>query len=141
MGSKKWKGHPINPKEWSAEVMAKDSFAIVRQAGIKSITGLGMIATDTELRKGTWDSRHLHAHRKKYHRDEHLVPIVYPAGKPLKTDVEIRRYRSKQSGTYRLDNWIFTTFTQAYNYAIGNPAKTKQGVLIQKGKPPKRFRW
>jgi hypothetical protein len=119
--------------------MTKDSFVIVRRAGIACTTGLTMAATDTELREGTWESRWLHAHRKKYHQDEHLAPIVYLAGKPLKTDAEIRRWRSKQTGSYRLDNWLFSSFTHAYNYATGKPAKTKQGYLIQQGKPPRRI--
>tara|TARA_R100001509_G_scaffold156436_2_gene119696 strand:- start:276 stop:656 length:381 start_codon:yes stop_codon:yes gene_type:complete len=115
-----------------------DSITTVRRAGVRMTTGLMMLFTDDELRFGTVDSRHLHEHRKKHHGDEHLVPIVFPAGKPLNTMKEIIEYRSKVFGVYMLDNWVFKNFKHAYRYALGQRAWTKQGYIIQNGKHPSR---
>ena len=57
--------------------------------------GLMMTFSDEELRKGSKESRRLREHQKKYHPHLTPPPIYYPAGKPLKTDTEIRRFRKK----------------------------------------------
>ena len=115
-----------------------DSIATVRRAGVRMTTGLGMLVTDDDIRFGTSWSRHLHEHRKKHHGDEHLVPIVFPAGKPLSTMKEIIEYRSSLFGVYMIDNWVFKNFKHAYRYSLGQRAWTKQGYIIQKGKYPSR---
>ncbi len=102
-------------------------------------TGLRMLVTDDEIRYGTTDSRYLHEHRKKHHGDEYLAPIVFPAGKPLKTMKEIVDFRSTLFGVYMVDNWVFKSFKHAYRYALGHRAWTKQGYIIQKGKHPTKF--
>ena len=119
-------------------MMSADSFQIVLGSGVKCVTGLMMTHTDEELRKGSHESVRLHNHRVKHHPESEPPPIYYPAGKPLSTDVEIRRWRNRQSGNYMVDRWIFKSFTQAYNYAIGKPAETKQGYTLQQGCQPRR---
>jgi|TARA_B100001540_G_scaffold317395_2_gene350393 hypothetical protein len=118
--------------------MAEDTFRKIREAGIVATTGLAMTSTDDDLRNGTHESRRLHAHRKKHHGDEHNAPIHYPAGKPLLTEKEIIAWRNAQSGTYKLDNWLFKDFRNAYKYAMGKPARTRQGYTLQQGKHPKQ---
>ena len=57
--------------------------------------GLMLTYSDEDLRKGSHESRRLRKHQKKYHPKLKPPPIFYPAGKPLKTDTEIRRFRKK----------------------------------------------
>ena len=61
----------------------------------KFYSGLMMTFSDEDLRKGSKESRRLRVHQKKYHPNLTPPPIYYPAGKPLKTDTEIRRFRKK----------------------------------------------
>ena len=115
-----------------------DSFQTVREAGIKATTGLMMTFTDEELMQGSKESRWLNEHRAKHHPDQTPPPIYYPAKKPLLTEAECRLWRNAQSGSYKKDEWLFKSFIQAYRYAIGKPALTKQGYTIQQGKAPRR---
>jgi hypothetical protein len=118
--------------------MSSDSFQTVREAGVKATTGLMMTFTDEELRNGSHESRRLHNHRAEHHPEQTPPPIYYPAGKPLLTDAQIRLWRNAQSGSYKIDSWLFKSFVQAYRYAMGKPAETKQGYVIQKGRSPRR---
>ena len=115
-----------------------DTFLQIRNAGITATTSITMLCTDEELRLGSYQSRQLHEHRRKYHGDEHTVPIFYPAGKPLVTRKEIINWRNKQWGVYRVDNWILNNYKEAVKYSEGKVAKTKQGYVIQIGELPKR---
>ena len=125
-----------------AEIMINeeipDTFLKIRNVGITAHTSITMLCTDEELRLGSYQSRQLHEHRKKYHGDEHRVPIFYPAGKKLVTRKEIINWRNKQWGVYRVDNWILNNYKEAVKYSEGKVAKTKQGYVIQIGELPKR---
>lgn len=59
------------------------------------VAGLMLTFTDEELRKGSSESRRLRKHQKEYHPKLTPPVIYFPAGKPLKTDTEIRRFRKK----------------------------------------------
>ena len=117
-----------------------DCFRSVREGGVTAVTGLRMGWYDDDLRYGTLESRMNNEHRRKYHGDERLTPIIFPAGKPLNTDNELRAWRNKQTGTYRVDNWILKNFIHAHRYATGKAAQTKQGYIIQKEKLPRQMR-
>ena len=120
---------------------------------IISRTGLMMMNRDHELRYGRVSWR---VFEKVI---DERIPIYYPAGKPLKTDAEIRRWRSKQSGNFYVRksipphhpsmlkedgyeeggplvhkevDWVFTSFIQAYNFATGKPAKVIGGITIRR---------
>ena len=121
--------------------------------GMNATYGLRMLNTDHELRYGRVSWR---VFEKVI---DERIPIYYPAGKPLKTDAEIRRWRNKQSGSYWIRksipphhpsmlkedgyeeggplvhkevNWVFTSFIQAYNFATGKPAKVIGGITIHR---------
>ena len=115
-----------------------DCFETVRKAGIKATTGLMMTFTDEELMRGSKESRRLHDHRIKHHPDQTPPSIYYPAKKPLLTEKECRLWRNAQTGSYKKDEWLFKSFIQAYRYAMGKPALTKQGFTIQEGRAPRR---
>ena len=122
-----------------------DCFRTVREGGVTAVTGLRMVWRDDDLRYGTLESRMNRAHVVKYHDGQHWdrdysTAIIFPAGKPLNTDKEIRAWRNKQTGIYRLDNWILKHFIHAHRYATGKAAQTKQGYIIQKGKLPRQMR-